>query len=97
MIVSDALKRRLDTEPKVVIVCEQCAVVGAAAGDVENPVPEADPTCEICASLKAQEEAAAIERARSGDKQTDEKWAHLFRARWAHQFKAHKNDPRGRR
>jgi hypothetical protein len=105
VVVSDAIKRRLQSNSGAVVVCEQCAL--ARFSEIEafyRPGTETvDPpeACSICASLKEQEECAALELARvmglpdSADVQR--KWEHLFNARWAHQFKAHNWEARGRK
>jgi hypothetical protein len=98
VVVSDAVKLRLDADRAIVILCEQCDVAEVACAPA---TPEEGEPCATCAALKEQEESAAIEFARSKGTVSEEaacrKWAHVSRARWSHRSKAHKNDPRGRR
>jgi hypothetical protein len=108
VIVSDAVKQRLDSDPEALILCEQCAVVHGGTPELEEPVCKAEAisdaeNCQTCSDLKLQEEAAVLELARCKDlpdtsaaKQAYTKWAHVFHARWDHHFKAHNNEPRGR-
>lgn len=108
-MVSEAVKRQLDSESKTVILCEQCSLLRSRESEIEAPrEPESNAMedvepCPTCATLKEQEESAAKEFARCQglpDRVTTEiarkKWAHLFNARWAHQFKKHSSVKRGR-
>jgi hypothetical protein len=106
VIVSAAVKRQLDSGSGAVIVCEQCASIQAPKSEIEalsasesNAIDNVE-QCATCAALKEQEESAEVELARCKDlpnaKAARMKWAHLFDARWAHQFKAHNSEPRGR-
>src|ERR1017187_1050407 len=104
VVLSDAVKRQLQSNSGSAIVCEQCAL--ARFSEIEawrRPEPEAvDPeeACSTCASLKEQEEAAAMELARvlglPDSAHVQRKWEHLFNARWEHRFKAHNREARGR-
>ena len=100
VVVSDAVKLRLDSNKAIVILCEQCDVMDVSC----EPAPTQErETCASCAALKEQEESAAMEWARCKDlpdtvaaETAYKKWAHLYRARWSHLSKAHKDEPRGR-
>jgi hypothetical protein len=109
VVVSDAVKRRLDSSRGAVILCEQCAVIQAGNAELQassESGPDAAEdlaACVTCAALKEQVESAAMELARCKDLPDTigattayKKWAHVFRARWDHRFKAHNNEPRGR-
>jgi hypothetical protein len=70
---------------------------------LDRPVAEViDPeeACSTCASLKQQEQAAAVELARARGLPNSEdiyqEWTRLFRSMLDHRFKAHNNQPRGR-
>jgi hypothetical protein len=104
VVVSDAIKRQLESSNETVLVCEQCALVRSS--EIEallTPEPKVDfaGTCPICASLKEQEEALSMALARARDlpesAAIQRKWAHLSKARWAHRFKAHNQEARGKR
>jgi hypothetical protein len=109
VIVSDAVKVQLDSNRAAVILCEQCAVIETRTSEIETPgesepnaIGEAEP-CATCATLKEQEESAAMELARCKDlpdrvraETASKKWSHLFHARWDHHFKAHNSESRGR-
>lgn len=104
VVVSDAIKRRLQSDGGTVVVCEQCALARFSEIEaLQRPESESvDPqeACPTCASLKEQEEAAGMELARvrglpdSADVQR--KWEHLYNARWAHMFRAHNGEARGK-
>ena len=101
--VSDAVKRRLDSNGPIAIVCEQCALIQAPMPEIEfGPLERAEP-CASCATLKQQEQVAAMELAKCKDlpdkaaeKIAYAKWTRLYRAKWGHWFKAHKDDSRGK-
>jgi hypothetical protein len=97
VVVSDAVKQRLDSNTAIVILCEQCDAMDVSC---EPAATQEREPCAVCAALKEQEESAAIEFARCKDTAAEEaaymKWAHLSRARWNHLSKAHKDDARGR-
>ena len=106
-MVSDAVKRQLDSG--IAIVCEQCAAAEEPQSEAEalqEPELNAAEDAQFCATyttLRAQEEAAAIELARCRDlpdrvdaESAFKRWAHLFNARWRHRFKAHNSEARGR-
>src|SRR5258706_12114436 len=109
VVVSDTVKRQLDSGSRAVILCEQCAVIQARQPEIEalsesepNGIDAGEP-CATCAALKEQVESAAMELARQRDlpdtlgaKTAYRRWAHLFSARYNHQFKAHNSEPRGR-
>jgi hypothetical protein len=105
VVVSDAIKRHLESNSRTSIVCEQCALARLSETEaLDRPMSEGvDPeeACSTCASLKEQEEAAAMELARvrglPNSEDIYQKWAHLSRSRWDHRFKAHNNEPRGRK
>jgi hypothetical protein len=76
--------------------------IDRASESEPNAFEDLEP-CITCATLKEQEESAAMELARCKDlpdrvaaKAASRKWAHLFQARWDHQFKAHNRESRGR-
>jgi hypothetical protein len=104
VVVSDAIRRQLQSHSGLVIVCEQCALAGFPENEAlhrpESQAVDTEETCSTCASLKEQEEAAAVELARvrglpdSADIQR--KCEHLSRDRWEHRFKAHNREARGR-
>jgi len=107
--VSDAAKRRLDAEANTQILCEHCALVlvpdveMAPASEPERNAVKNEEACPTCSVFKAETEAAAKERARLegmpdrvAAAAAKKKWEHLFRAQWAHKFKAHNADRRGK-
>jgi len=102
--VSDAIKRQLGSNSGTAIVCEQCALVRFSEIEAlycpESQAVAPEETCSTCASLKEQEESAAMELARvrglPDSEDIQRKWEHLFRARWEHRFKAHNREARGR-
>ena len=84
-------------------MCEQCALTRVEEIEALHPRSKAaDPeeACPTCASLKEQEEAAAMDLARvTGLKDSmdiERKWERLFNARWEHRFKAHNREARGK-
>jgi hypothetical protein len=104
VVVSDAIKRQLESSSGTFIVCEQCAL-GRFSEIEALHLPElkaVDPeeNCPTCTSLKQQEEVVAMEldRVRGLPDSADilRKSQHLFRARWKHRFKAHNQDARGK-
>lgn len=104
VVVSDAIERQLRSNSGTVIVCEQCAVARFSEIEAlqrpETVALDPEEACSTCASLKQQEEAAAMELAQvrglpdSADVQRN--WEHLSRARWEHRVKAHNLEARGR-
>lgn len=101
IVVSSAVKRQIESEAGSVIVCEQCALARSEALAVlATSESSTEPACPACATLKAQEEAAAAQLARvtglSGSEEARREWAHVFTARWRHKFKAHNQEARGR-
>ena len=104
VVVSDVIERRLQSNSGTVVVCEQCALARFSEIEAlhrpESESVDSEEACSTCASLKEQEEAAATELARvrglPDSEDIYQKWAHLSRSRWNHQFKAHNNEPRGR-
>jgi hypothetical protein len=103
VVVSDALKRELESGDNAVLVCEQCALVSSEelhALPPPEPATESEEACPVCVSLQAQEEAAAMQLAQSAglpeSAGLQQKWEHLSRARWTHKTKAHAQDARGK-
>ena len=108
VVVSDAVKDQLDFIVGSFVVCEQCALVHAMdRATLESSEPESSEaereTCDVCETLRQQEEEASMELARCnamtdklGADEARRKWGHLFNARWKHKYKAHRQGRRGR-
>jgi hypothetical protein len=109
VVVGAADKRRLDGGTGVKLLCEPCALIAWQEGTLDLPSDDesvlevAEESCAICEELKRQEEAAAVESARcrglpdrAADQLAASKWEHISRARWAHRFRAHMDERRGR-
>lgn len=103
VVVSDAMKRQLESSSETVLVCEQCALVRSSEIEALLPVePKADlaEMCPICASLKEQYETVSTELALAQDLPDSEairrKWEHLLNARIGHRFKGHNENARGK-
>ena len=109
VVVSDEVKRHLDSHSAAVIVCEQCALIWSSRSEIrplQEPKPKAAENmgvCTTCQVLNEREAAAAREWARFGNssdapgaRAAYRKWAHLSNARSRHRFKAHADEPRGR-
>jgi hypothetical protein len=101
--VSEAVKRKLDSDDSIVVVCEQCALVRQA--DLEALVPDeplVDPeaNCPICARLKEQLDSLPPEIAKAQNSKEaaalERKWHHIFNARYSHRGKAHTSTKRGK-
>lgn len=103
VVVSDAMKRQLESSNEAVLVCEQCALVRSSEIEALLPAePKADlaERCPICASMEEQYEAVSTELKLAQDlpesKAIRRKWEHLLNARNGHRFKAHNEDGRGK-
>jgi hypothetical protein len=103
VVVGDADKRQLDANGNLKILCEQCALIHWPEETLEESGGVLEGRCEACEELKKQEEAAALEAAllrglpdREADRAAQKRWENLSRARWAHRFKAHMDERRGR-
>ena len=104
VVVSDAIKRQLDSSSEAVLVCEQCALVRSLEIEAllpPGPKADLDKECSICSSFKEQEEEVKMELARVRDlpesAAIQRKWEHLANARWGHRFKAHSREARGKK
>lgn len=106
VVVSDAVKRQLESDAGASIICEQCDLIRTPESETTPPneswsgIADAVETCPTCATLKEQEEAAAKELARCEGlpdvtvaMNARKKWESLSHARWAHRF-AKPNLPR---
>src|SRR5947208_2346769 len=85
VVVSDSIKRQLESNNECVLVCEQCALVRSSEIEallLPEPKADLDGACPTCASLKKQEETAAMELAQirglPGSADVQRKWEHLF-------------------
>src|SRR5260221_4598836 len=100
VVVSDAVKQKIDTDSEIVVLCEQCVLVQSQAptlgvqGELQEPTPtvtegrasESD-YCATCVALKREVEIAAVEKGRC-DGLPDRKAADRAHKKWAHLFRA---------
>jgi hypothetical protein len=108
LVVSDAVKRQLDTNTGTAVLCEKCAMVWPQAdvNAAKETEPKAANPMEVsatCMALKEQHKAAVRDWARlshlpdeSEAKTAYRRLAHVSDARSKHRFKAHNSEPRGR-
>src|SRR5437868_1247951 len=72
VVVNDALKRKIDADRQISVLCEQCVLVQSQAPTLRALNEPQEPTlkgrasdhCEICDALRREEEIAAVEKAR---------------------------------
>ena len=95
--VNDAVKRKIDADCQILILCEQCVLVQSQAptigvlGEPQEPTPtvsegRASDYCAICEALKREEEIAAVEWAHCAD--LDPKAAKRANRKWVHLSRA---------
>ena len=102
--MSNSIKREIESNSNIVIVCEQCAVTGAEQIEritrTASGIDDSEAECQICAGLKARTTSAAAEVARvtglPGADKAYRRWEHLSRTLTRHRVKAHNQDARGR-
>jgi hypothetical protein len=103
VVVGDADKSQIDANGKLKILCEQCALIYCPEEAIEEDRAPSEDACPACEELKRQHEAAQLEAALcrglpdgDADRAAQKRLEHLSRARWAHRFKAHMDERRGR-
>jgi hypothetical protein len=103
VVVGAADKSQIDANGKLKILCEQCALIHWPVETIVEDGEPLDESCAACEELKKQHEAAQLEAAlcrglpsRDADRAAQKRLEHLSRARWAHRFKAHMDERRGR-
>jgi hypothetical protein len=92
--VNDAVKRKIDADCQILILCEQCVLVQSQELTLGVLAERQEPTltvaegrssdyCAVCEALKKAEEIAAVEKARC-DGLPDRKAAERAHKKWAH-------------